>query len=161
MGEAETDDADDDWLHLSFQSSAADGEARFLAALENDELAVKHENSLKHEQSIADEMDHFDRVSRGANLSGGPVFRSKQYAPDKSAEPFGDMSEVNSDHFAVPSDFRSEISESSTGRGPVAALEGYSADNAFGLARSRLQVDGIKQFWETGFWNDFFDPNKS
>ena len=43
---------------------------------------------------------------------------------------------------------------------PAAGIEGYSAENAFVLARSRLQPVGIQQFWETGFWNDFIDPNK-
>ena len=54
----------------------------------------------------------------------------------------------------------SESAQTSTGNVPAAGIEGYSADNTFGLARSRLQHAGIQQFWETGFWNYFFDPNK-
>ena len=54
----------------------------------------------------------------------------------------------------------SESVQTSAGNVAAAGIEGYSADNTFGLARSRLQPAGIQHFWETGFWNDFFDPNR-
>ena len=40
-------------------------------------------------------------------------------------------------------------------------IDGYSADNAFSHARSRLEPQRIQHFWESGFWNDFFDPSKT
>jgi len=40
-------------------------------------------------------------------------------------------------------------------------IEGFSAESVFGLARSRRQNEGLEQFWETGFWSDFLDPNKT
>ena len=40
-------------------------------------------------------------------------------------------------------------------------IDGYSAENVFGHARSRLEPQSIQHFWESGFWNDFFDPNKT
>ena len=38
-------------------------------------------------------------------------------------------------------------------------IEGYSAENVFSHARVGLEPQGIQHFWETGFWNDFFNPN--
>ena len=38
-------------------------------------------------------------------------------------------------------------------------IEGYSAENVFSHARAGLEPQGIQHFWETGFWNDFFNPN--
>ena len=43
----------------------------------------------------------------------------------------------------------------------LAVIPGYSAENTFGFARVALQPEGIKHFWETGFWNDFMNPDKS
>ena len=43
----------------------------------------------------------------------------------------------------------------------VSVIDGYSADNAFSHARSRLEPQRIQHFWESGFWNDFFDPSKT
>jgi hypothetical protein len=37
----------------------------------------------------------------------------------------------------------------------VSVIPGYSAENTFGFARVALQPEGVKHFWETGFWNDF------
>jgi hypothetical protein len=43
----------------------------------------------------------------------------------------------------------------------VSVIPGYSAENTFGFARVALQPEGVKHFWETGFWNDFMNPDKS
>ena len=61
-----------------------------------------------------------------------------------------------------PSSFLGDVgrAQPSSGHAGAEPIEGYSATNVFGWARSRLQNADIKQFWETGFWNDFMDPNK-
>ena len=44
------------WTQVDFPDDLAQEEAKHLAALENDALAIEHENGLTKEQEIADEM---------------------------------------------------------------------------------------------------------
>ena len=55
----------------------------------------------------------------------------------------------------------SESAQTSTGNVPAAGIEGYSADNTFGLARSRLRHAGIQQFLKTGFGITFSIQTKT
>eukprot|EP00435_Cladocopium_sp_Y103_P059087 s860_g21.t1 len=58
-------------------------------------------------------------------------------------------------------DIRSHAASASAQLHATELIAGYNADSAFGFARAGLQNDGIKQFWETGFWSDFLDPSKT
>eukprot|EP00435_Cladocopium_sp_Y103_P018289 s5093_g4.t1 len=119
---------------------------RDLAALENQNLEIEHRDSLLLEESIA-----FGQ-SGNDGLGGGE-------AVEQTAESGLDVGRNFTDFSAL--DFTSTAVSSSHSMTIPEAIEGYSSDNVFGLARVGLQSDGIKQFWETGFWNDFFDPNKN
>ena len=118
-----------------------DEEVRLLAALENDALQVEHADSVRLEQQIAESMD-MDNSCGTQNLFG--------------TEDFTRLDAVTSSIECV-----SQTRASSYKSEPIETIDGYSAENTFGLARTRLDNSGIKQFWETGFWNDFLDPNKT
>lgn len=151
-------DTDEDWTHVSFPDDASLEEARRLAAFENDALAEEHESSLTREQEIADEMHAAD--SHGvSNFANGQTvdFLADDYPGGNHlfGLPVADGGD-GFDPFYEPS----ESVQTTTGIEPADGIEGYSADNTFGLARSRLQPAGIQYFWETGFWHDFFSPNR-
>ena len=129
------------WQDVLTENDTAVSELRHRAAVENDELAVKHEDSLAHEAQIAAGMDD------GAGQSNAHVFG----VDETSKISFADDSDDRGSQFASGS---SSVTGDRT-------IPGYSAGNTFGFARAGLQADGIKQFWETGFWHDFFDPNRN
>ena len=151
-------DADEDWTHVVFPDDFAQDEVRRLAALENDALAIEHGSSLAREQEIADEMhatDH-NEVSGLAN-SHDADFLAGAFS---DGTPLFGLPITDSTCDANQPYEPSESVQTSAGNVAAAGIEGYSADNTFGLARSRLQPAGVQHFWETGFWNDFFDPNR-
>ena len=137
--EMASDSCDESFQHVFSTDGTHSGELRRLAEIENEELETMHAESLVQEAEIAAEMD--DSQHPVENLFGTEQSVGISFADD--------------------SDERlSQPSSSTQGRPHVGAIEGYSAENAFGFARIGLQPEGIKQFWETGFWHDFLDPNR-
>ena len=131
------EDFTDDLQHLD-----EDGlRLRRLAGLENSSLETERKDSLLAEERIAAEYEtvsgHVDQPLFGSNVTSGLTFES------------------------VSEDRISQAASSSHRNLSGEIIEGYSAGNVFGHARVDLSTTGVQQFWETGFWNDFFDPNKS
>jgi hypothetical protein len=152
--------SDGDWTLVGFPVDQEQVNARRLAALENAALEVEHGDSLLQEKNIADEMMAMQssnnlvgnlNSSTVDNFSGGYDVGQDLFGPEPTP----------CDEYVPESQYSpSEIAQPSTGYDVPSTIEGYSAANVFGLARSQLQHEGIKHFWETGFWNDFFDPSK-
>lgn len=151
---------DGDWTLVGFPVDQEQVNARRLAAIENAALEVEHEDSLMHEKNIADELLAIEaNDNTSGNLDSGTVGMSS-FGHYDGHDPFGRDLTVW-DEFVPESQYSpSEIAQSSAEHNAPATIEGYSAANTFGWARSQLQHDGIKQFWETGFWNDFFNPSR-
>ena len=152
--------SDGDWTFVGFPVDQEQVNARHLAALENAALEVEHGDSLLQEKSIADEMMGLQSSDNTAgNLNSGTVdFLSDAYGVGQN---LSGQELTFCDEYVPESQYSpSEITQPSIGCDVPSTIEGYSAANVFGLARSQLRHEGIKHFWETGFWNDFFDPSK-
>eukprot|EP00435_Cladocopium_sp_Y103_P006727 s5228_g2.t1 len=117
-------------------------EARLLAALENDALAVEHQSSIRLEEDIAAEAG-VNFSDDGFSCSGGCEGSKVTFTGFPSDDVYSHAASASAQMHATE------------------LIAGYNADNAFGFARAGLQNDGIKHFWETGFWSDFMDPNKT
>ena len=107
---------------------------REQAAAENAALEVLHWESLQEEIAIAEDAGSRNNLFAGASAGSGG--------------------------FASDADFLQVLPISDSAH-DVSVIDGYSADNAFSHARSRLESQRIQHFWESGFWNDFFDPSKT
>ena len=153
-------DSDEGWLHVPLSVLDRQEEYRRVAALENASLEVQHESSRLQEQAIAAEMEALESQRNALQISADHSSELPVTGVDTEMHMFGGENFSNSGY--SPSSFQgdSQRGQSSSGHAVVEPIEGYSAANVFGLARSRLQTEGLKQFWETGFWNDFLDPNK-
>jgi len=153
-------DSDEGWTHVPLSALDRQEEYRRVAALENASLEVQHESSRLQEQAIADELESLEaqRSSLEKSVDHGSEFPLTGMSTEMHI--FGSENVSNSGY--SPSSFQGDFQrgQPSSGHAAVEPIEGYSAANVFGLARSRLQIEGLKQFWETGFWNDFLDPNK-
>eukprot|EP00435_Cladocopium_sp_Y103_P072049 s158_g39.t1 len=121
---------------------------RNLAALENQNLDLEHSDSIRME-AVA------------AGMHPGPS--NDGLGGEDLVEPFSELGQDSGLTFSgIPlSDHVSHAASSSHQMQVSESIEGYSAENVFGFARVGLQNNTIKQFWETGFWNDFLDPNKT
>ena len=125
-------------------SQALEAQAAVLeaqAAAENLALEMEHSESMQREIEIANDMDG-PSVGR---LNAVPGFSHDVH--DFFGMSFDDI------------DARSCSSYSAEAAATV--IPGYSAENTFGFARVALQPEGVKHFWETGFWNDFMNPDKN
>ena len=111
------------------------------AAAENLALELEHSESMQRETEIASDMH-------------GPLAEQFTAVPGFSHD--------GHDFFGMSFDDIDARSSSSRGAdAAVTVTPGYSAENTFGFARVALQPEGVKHFWETGFWNDFMNPDVS
>ena len=125
-------------------SRALEAQAAVLAAqaaAENLALEMEHSESMQRETEIANGMNESSAV-QFTTVPG-----SQYDVPDFFGMSFDDVE-------PRPSSVQGSDSA-------AAVIPGYSAENTFGFARVALQPEGIKHFWETGFWNDFMNPDKS
>ena len=153
-------DSEEGWIHVPLSVLDRQEEYRRVAALENASLEVQHESSRLQEQAIADELEALESQRNALQKSVDHSSEFPVTGLDTEMHMFGGENFSSSGY--SPSSFQGDFQrgQSSSGHAVAEPIEGYSAANVFGLARSRLQTEGLKQFWETGFWNDFLDPNK-
>ena len=83
---------------------------------------------------------HWLSLQEEVAITEGAVSRNNLFAGTTSG----------SDGFALDADFVQVLPMTDSAH-DVSVLEGYSADNAFSYARSRLEPQGIQHFWESGF----------
>ena len=130
-----TDPAGEDGFGADLPGGSDSSELRRLAAEENAALMLEHWNSLQQETAFAGETE-------------GKTDLDLFACPPSETE----LGQVNADG-------RHGFSASDSADG-ARLIEGYSAENVFNSARASLEPQGIQHFWESGFWNDFFDPSK-
>ena len=120
----------------------------------DDDVPDGNDSSALREQAAAEnlalEVEHWDSLQKEIAIAGEDGSRNNSLADGSSQSGC-----CHSDAFLPRGISTSDSSHD------VGVIDGYSAENAFGHARSRLEPQSIQHFWESGFWNDFFDPNKT
>ena len=153
-------DSEEGWIHVPLSVLDRQEEYRRVAALENASLEVQHESSRLQEQAIADELEALEAQRNALEKSVDHGSEFPVTGMDTEMHMFGGENFSNSGY--SPSSFQGDFQrgQSSSGHAVAEPIEEYSAANVFGLARSRLQTEGLKQFWGDWFVERLLGPEQ-